>query len=54
MMSYWICSFSNRRGVARLCLAAFQVLGAEKAKGEMKLLYSSRSDGAENNSTKQS
>lgn len=52
MMSYWIYSFSNRRGVACLCVAAFQVLGAEKAKGEMKLLHSSRSDKAENKSTK--
>lgn len=51
MMSYWIYSFSNRRGVACLCAAAFQVLGAEKAKGEIKLLYSSRYDAAENKST---
>lgn len=49
MMSYWIYSLANKRGVACLCVAAFQVLGAEKAKGEMKLLYSSRS---ENKSTK--
>lgn len=52
MMSYWIDSLSNRRGVACLFVAAFQVLGAEKPKGEIKLLYSSKSDGAENKSTK--
>lgn len=34
----------ERTGAAALCVAAFQVLAAEKAKGGMKLLYSSRSD----------
>lgn len=43
-MSYWIYSLANRRGAAALCVAAFQVLAAEKANGGMKLLYSTRSD----------
>lgn len=43
-MSYWIDSLANRRGAAALCVAAFQVLAAEKVKVGMKLLYSSRSD----------
>lgn len=52
MMRYWFYSFFNRQGVTRLYFWAFQVLGAERTMGEMKLLCSSRSDLAENKSTK--